>query len=87
MIHPTAVVDPKAEIHPTVKIGPFCHVGPHVILEEGVELLSHVVLANRVHVGKHTRLFPFCVLGEAPQHLSFKGEPSWVKIGAHCLIR
>jgi UDP-N-acetylglucosamine acyltransferase len=87
MIHPAAEIDPKAKIGHNVKIGPFCHVGPNVTLEDDVELISHVSLANHVHVGKGTKIFPFSAIGQAPQHLSYKGEPSWVKIGERCLIR
>lgn len=87
MIHPTALVDSKAQIGKGVQIGPFCHVGPHVVLEDNVELVSHVSLTNHVHVGEGTKIFPFSSIGQAPQHLSFKGEPSEVIIGARCLIR
>lgn len=87
MIHPTALIDPKAVLGKNVTVGPFCHVGPHVILEDDVELVSHVSLAQRVHVGQGTKIFPFSAIGHLPQHRSYKGEPSWVKIGARCLIR
>lgn len=87
MIHSTAVVDSKAQLGSDVSIGPFCHVGPNVILEDRVELVSHVSLADHVHVGEGTKIFPFAALGHEPQHRSFKGEPSWVKVGSNCLIR
>ena len=87
LIHPTALVDSKAQLGKDVVIGPFCHVGPDVVLEDGVELISHVSLMHRVSVGEKTRIFPFAVIGQDPQHRSFKGEPSQVKIGARCLIR
>jgi UDP-N-acetylglucosamine acyltransferase len=87
MIHATAIVDPQAKLGNGVIIGPFCHVGPHVTLEDNVHLVSHVSLANHVHVGEGTKIFPFSAIGQDPQHRSFHGEPSWVKIGPRCLIR
>ena len=70
-----------------VAIGPFCHVGPDVVLGDGVELVSHVALHGRTHVGARTRIFPFASIGHQPQDLKFHGEPSVLEIGADCLIR
>jgi UDP-N-acetylglucosamine acyltransferase len=86
-IHPAAIVDPKARIADTVTIGPFCVVGPEVELAEGVELLSHVVVAGRTSVGANTRIFPFASIGHPPQDLKYKGEPSTLTIGKNCQIR
>ena len=86
-IHATAVVDPGAEIGADVKVGPFCVVGPNVRLEDGVELLSHVVVEGHTHVGAHTRIFPFASLGHQPQDLKFKGEESRLVVGANNIIR
>lgn len=87
MIHATALVDSQAKVGKNVTIGPFCHVGPDVVLEDGVELVSHVSLSSHVHVGEGTKIHPFCVIGQPPQHLSFHGEPSRVVIGKNCMIR
>jgi UDP-N-acetylglucosamine acyltransferase len=86
-IHPTAVVDPGAEIADTVKIGPYCVVGPHVKLDTGVELLSHCVVEGRTRVGEGTRIFPFASVGHCPQDLKYAGEPSSLEIGKSNVIR
>ncbi len=44
MIHPTAIIDPKAQVHATCSIGPYCIVGAGVELGEHCELMSHVVI-------------------------------------------
>ena len=44
MIHPTAIIAAGASIGANVKIGPFCTVGAEVVLEDGVELVSHVAV-------------------------------------------
>jgi UDP-N-acetylglucosamine acyltransferase len=86
-IHPTAVVEDGARIAPGVRIGPLCHVGAEVALDEGVQLVSHVVVAGRTSIGARTRIFPFASIGHQPQDLKYKGEPSTLTIGSDCLIR
>jgi UDP-N-acetylglucosamine acyltransferase len=86
-IHPTAVVEDGARIAPGVRIGPLCHVGAEVALDEGVQLVSHVVIAGRTSIGARTRIFPFASIGHQPQDLKYKGEPSTLTIGSDCLIR
>ena len=57
-IHPTAIIDPNAEIGAGVKVGPYSIVGAGVKLGDGVELMSHVVVAGTTSVGAGTRIFP-----------------------------
>ena len=86
-IHPSAIVAPTAKIGRNVKIGPFCVVEGDVTLEDGVELLSHVVIAGNTHIGPRSRVFPFASIGNTPQDLKYQGEDSRVVIGADCTIR
>lgn len=86
-VHPSAIVEAGAKLADNVKIGPFCHVGPDVTLGEGVELLSHVVVAGRTSIGPETRIFPFASIGHQPQDLKYRGEASSLVIGARCQIR
>lgn len=86
-IHPTAVIDPNAEIGAGVKVGPYSIVGAGVKLGDGVELMSHVVVAGTTSVGAGTRIFPFSSIGHQPQDLKFKGEASSLEIGERNVIR
>ncbi|MDB5650282.1 MAG: acyl-(acyl-carrier-protein)--UDP-N-acetylglucosamine O-acyltransferase [Hyphomicrobiales bacterium] len=86
-IHPSAVVEDGAFLGSGVAIGPFCHVGAEVVLGDGVELLSHVVVAGRTDIGARTRIFPFASIGHEPQDLKFHGEESSLSIGTDCTIR
>jgi UDP-N-acetylglucosamine acyltransferase len=86
-IHPTAIVEDGARLAGNVTIGPYCTVGPHVTLAEGVELVSHVVVAGHTTVGAGTRIWPFASIGHQPQDLKYRGEESWLEIGADCMIR
>ena len=49
--HPTAIISDKAQIFSKVRIGPFCIVGEDVVLEEGVELKSHVTVTGFTRIG------------------------------------
>ncbi len=86
-IHPTAIVEDGARIGDNVTIGPYCIVGPEVELDDGVTLLSHVVLNGRTSVGANTRIFPFASIGLSPQDLKYKGEASRLEIGCNNIIR
>lgn len=86
-IHPTAIIEPGAEIAAGVRIGPYCHVGSKVVLGEEVELLSHVVVAGRTSIGAGTRIFPFASIGHRPQDLKYAGEDSALIIGKRNVIR
>jgi UDP-N-acetylglucosamine acyltransferase len=86
-IHPSSHVETGARIGADVKIGPFCTVGRDVVLDDGVELLSHVAVAGRTTVGARTRIFPFASIGHQPQDLKYKGEASTLTIGSDCMLR
>lgn len=86
-IHPTSIVAPGARLGQRVKIGPFCTVGEDVELCDGVELVSHIVLAGRTRIGARTKIFPFASLGHAPQDLKYRGEASTLAIGEDCVVR
>ncbi len=86
-IHPTAVVDKNAKLAGTVEIGPYCVIGPNVVLGDGVKIISHAVIDGHTSVGANTVIYPFASLGLSPQHLSYKGEPTRLTIGANNVIR
>lgn len=86
-VHPTAVVEDGARIGAGVRIGPFCIVGQHVRLGDGCELKSHVVVTGHTTIGARTTIFPFAVIGHAPQDLKYAGEPSTLTVGTDCIIR
>ena len=69
-VHPTAVVDPSAEIGGGAHIGAYVVVGPNVKLGPGATLLAHVVLYPGVKAGKnlfahaHAVVREHCELGD-----------------------
>lgn len=86
-IHPTAIVDPKAELGEGVAIGPYSIVGPGARLGDRVRLDAHVVVDGLTAIGADTRIFPFAAIGTPPQDLKYKGEASRLVIGARNRIR
>jgi UDP-N-acetylglucosamine acyltransferase len=87
VIHPTAVVAPGARLGAGVRVGPFCTIGADVVIEDGVELVSHVVVDGLTRIGAGARLFPFCTVGLAPQDLKYRGEPTRCELGARTVVR
>jgi UDP-N-acetylglucosamine acyltransferase len=86
-IHPTAFVDPRAEIGTGVSIGPFCTVGPDVAIGDGTVLVSHVVVDGHTTIGAGAKLFPFCTVGLEPQDFKYKGEPTRCEVGDRTHVR
>jgi UDP-N-acetylglucosamine acyltransferase len=86
-VHPTALVARGAELGVGVRIGPYCTVGPDVVIDDGTELVSHVVVEGHTHIGPDVMLYPFCTVGMAPQDLKYRGEPTRCEIGARTQVR
>lgn len=80
-IHPSAVVDPNAELAEDVEIGPFCFVEADVHVGIGCRLDSHVTLKNGTRMGKGNYVGHGAVLGGAPQDRKYGGEESLLLIG------
>ena len=86
-IHPSAVIDRSAQLGRDVIIGPYCYVGPDVILGDNCELISNVTLLGPSRFGSRNQVYPFCVLGAAPQDLKFKGGPTRLEVGDANIFR
>ncbi|MES2729642.1 MAG: acyl-ACP--UDP-N-acetylglucosamine O-acyltransferase [Pseudomonadota bacterium] len=87
MIHPTAIIAPEATLGQNISIGPYCIVGPHVVIGDNVTLKSHVVVEGHTEIGSGTEIYPFAVLGVAPQDLKYGGEAGRLVIGVNNRIR
>lgn len=87
MIHPTAIIDPNAELANDVSIGPYTVVGPHVQIGAGTVVASHVVIKGPTRIGKGNRIFQFASVGEDTQDMKYRGEPTRLEIGDRNIIR
>jgi len=86
-VHPSAIVDPKAQLAEDVHVGPFSIVGAGVRLGEGTEIGSHVVLAGNTSIGRNNRIFPYCSIGTIPQDKKYGGEDTQLIVGDRNTIR
>src|SRR3954471_21034918 len=86
-VHPTAIVDPKAQLHASVEVGPYAVIGPKVTLGEGTTVGPHAVLVGETTVGKRNKIFQFASVGAEPQDLKYAGEETKLVIGDENLIR
>ena len=86
-IHPTALVDCRAELADDVVIGPYTVVGPHVRIAAGTTVGAHCVLEGRTTIGRDNRIFPFVSLGLPSQDKKYAGEPCELIIGDRNTIR
>lgn len=86
-IHPTAIVDPKAELDSSVEIGAYSIIGAGVKVGADTRIASHVVLKGPTTIGKNNQIFQFASLGEQPQDKKYKNEPTTLEIGDNNTIR
>jgi len=87
MISPLAVIDTSARLHDNVQVGPFSVIGPDVTIGSGTRIGPHVVINGPTEIGKDCTILQFTSLGEAPQDLSYKNEPTRLMIGDRNTIR
>ena len=87
MIHPTAVVDAGARLGAGVEIGAYAVIGPGVEIGDAARIGPHVVIYGPTRIGRENRIYQFCSIGDAPQHLGYKGEPTRLEIGDRNTIR
>lgn len=81
MIHPTAIIHPRAHVDPSVEVGPYA------VIEEGVEvgprnrIGAYVHLSGLTQIGADNVFHPGAVIGNIPQDLKYRGAPSRTRIG------
>jgi len=81
MIHPTAIIHPRAKVDPTVRVGPYA------VIDEAVQIGANCIVGPHVHLTGHTTIgannsfHTGCVIGDAPQDLKYKGDPTRLRIG------
>jgi UDP-N-acetylglucosamine acyltransferase len=87
LIHPTAVIDPAAQIDSTVSVGPFTVIGPHVRIGAGTTIGPHCVIEGHTTIGQDNQIFQFNSLGAIPQDKKYAGEPCELTIGDRNTVR
>ncbi len=87
LIHPTALVDPQAELDSSVSVGPYTTIGPNVRIGAGTTVGAHCVIEGYTTIGRDNRIFQFNSLGAVPQDKKYAGEPCELRVGDRNTIR
>ena len=86
-IHPTAIVDPAAELDSSVEVGAYSVIGPNVQIGARTKIGPHVVIDGHTTIGCDNTFFQFSSIGAAPQDKKYAGEPTRLEIGNRNMVR
>jgi UDP-N-acetylglucosamine acyltransferase len=86
-IHPTAVVDPAAQIAETAEIGPYCIIGAEVEIGARTRLMASIFVEGPTRIGEDNVFHPYSTVGVASQDLKYHGERAETRIGNRNKIR
>ena len=87
LIHPTALVDPAAELDSSVSVGPYSVIGPYVKIDAGTSIGPHSVIEGHTTIGRDNRISQYVLLGAISQDKKYAGEPCELVIGDRNTIR
>jgi UDP-N-acetylglucosamine acyltransferase len=80
-IHPSAIIDPGAEIGSGTIVGPYCVIDRDVIVGADCWLQHHVTLCGPMRAGARNKFYAFCSIGQQTQDLKYQGEPTYLEVG------
>jgi len=87
VIHPTAIVDPNAELDDSVEVGAYSIIGPNVRIGARTKIGPHVVVDGHTTIGCDNRFLQFSSIGGPPQDKKYAGEPTRLEIGDRNMVR
>jgi UDP-N-acetylglucosamine acyltransferase len=86
-IHPTAIVDERAELADGVSIGAYSIVGPGVRIGAGTRIGPHVLIERDTVLGEECVIHKGAVLGTDPQDLKYANEATTLELGDRTVVR
>jgi UDP-N-acetylglucosamine acyltransferase len=86
-IHPTAIISPGAELAEGVTVGPYSVIEAGVVIGKGTWVGPHAVIKGPTAIGADNKICQFASIGDAPQDLKYKGEPTRLEIGDRNVFR
>lgn len=81
LIHPTAIIDSRAELAEGVRVGPYSIIEGEVQIGTGTIIGPHVVISGPAQIGEDNHFYQFGSIGAAPQDKKYHGEPTRLVIG------
>lgn len=81
LIHPTAVIDPRADLADDVQVGPYAILEGEIVVGPGTVIEAHACLSGPLVMGRDNLVGHGAVLGKGPQHKGHRGEPTALRIG------
>jgi UDP-N-acetylglucosamine acyltransferase len=87
MIHPTAIISPKAELDSTVEVGPYAIIEEHVRIGPRTKIGPQAYITGWTDIGPDNVIHMGAVIGEAPQDIGYDGSETYLKIGAKNIFR
>ncbi|MFO1494460.1 MAG: acyl-ACP--UDP-N-acetylglucosamine O-acyltransferase [Lysobacterales bacterium] len=86
-IHPTAIIDPKAELDSSVSVGPYAIIGAGVRVGADSSVGAHAVLEGPTTIGARNRIYAHAAVGGAPQDKKYADEPTELILGDDNTVR
>ncbi|MCD7099651.1 acyl-ACP--UDP-N-acetylglucosamine O-acyltransferase [Stenotrophomonas sp. MMGLT7] len=86
-IHPSAHVDPSAQLGEGVSIGAFTLVGADVQIGDGTRIGAHCTIDGPTRIGRDNRFVGHCAIGGDPQDKKYAGERTELVIGDRNVFR
>lgn len=86
-IHPTAIIDPRANIHLEADIGPYVVIDGSVSIGRGTKVMAHAFLTGNTRIGEDNEIHVGAVIGHVPQDIAYTGAPTFLQIGHRNIIR
>jgi UDP-N-acetylglucosamine acyltransferase len=86
-IHPTAVISPEAELADDIEVGAYAIIDGPVRIGAGCVIRPHAMVSGPLVMGRGNVVFSGAILGEAPQHIKYNGEPTRLEIGEGNVFR
>jgi len=87
LIHPTAIIQKKAEVDGSVNVGPYCIIEENVKIKKNTTLIGHIVIQGKTEIGENCTISPFASIGGPPQDITYKGEDTSLIVGNNNLIK
>ncbi|MEY3785158.1 MAG: UDP-N-acetylglucosamine acetyltransferase [Pseudomonadota bacterium] len=87
MIHPTAIVNSKANLDSSVKVGPYSIIDADVSIGAGSVIGNHVTITGNTTIGKNNYIYHYSSIGESPQDKKYNQEKTFLEIGDNNTIR